>query len=133
MGEAEWYDYDIDDEERNDPDCINKMPDWAKDIFNRIERMLRIAKIELKILKVADTGSCYCYFENKQYLGKLRIANHREREKYGYRWQVRTDINKPKVVENKGHKQYFYDQNNLHELVNHIINYNRKALSNQSA
>ena len=119
-----------------DPNHINNLsafhsydefPDWIKDVTVRLHRMLKIAKIPMKLITVAKSGTVYYEFPENDHLGKLRIGNHRERKQYGYRWQIRSDIKIPRVVENKGHKQFLYNPEKLFEMANHIINYDRKA------
>ena len=43
--------------------------------------------------KSADRGSYYIHFNNlpNSLTHKLRVSNHNERERYGYKWQLRLD------------------------------------------
>lgn len=89
-----------------------------------------LAKLKDKSIKGhihchAKSGSVYVVFENSK-LGKLRIGDHSERKKYGYRWNIRIDITEYYVDGSKGHNQYFYPLSQIDRLVDHIFNYNRK-------
>ncbi len=74
------------------------------------------------------TGSVYMEFDMPE-MGKLRIGDHNERERYGYRWQLRLDQKEDSmVVKRKGHKQFFYSVDNLDGMVSHILNYRAAIL-----
>lgn len=77
------------------------------------------------IIAKAATGSVYIGFNDLPEIGMLRIGNHPERSAYGYRWHLRSDMAKPMVLNNKGHKQYFYPVDQADRLVKHMGNYRR--------
>jgi hypothetical protein len=92
-------------------------------IMKELRKMLKEKGLETQDVKVAATGSCYFRFKDDR-IGKVRIGDHNERERYGYRWQVRIgQASDFKVDSDKGHKRYFYSSNNLKAMVQHILNY----------
>lgn len=98
-----------------------------KEIAQDIIEKLRVHCIKASIFKVAQTGSVYVHFDNPK-LGKLRVGDHKEKKSLGYRWQLRTDIITSKVIQDKGHNQFFYPEDEVPQLVAHIKNYYNKIL-----
>ena len=98
-----------------------------KDIADELKRMFHERGITLKYWKLAKSGSCYLYFPCLTDMGQVRIGDHEERSKYGYRWQIRTDLEEmQKVNTNKRHNQYYYSSENLEGAVDHMTNYYNK-------
>ena len=95
--------------------------DTARDLI----ALLAKNGISAFIFKVAQTGSVYVHFTNSK-IGKLRVGDHDEKINLGYRWQLRLDIDKHYVINDKGHNQFFYPVAMIENLVNHINNYRRK-------
>jgi len=90
--------------------------------FSLLRRALDKKGIQLKIITKACSGSIYAEFEDRR-MGKVRIGDHHERSRYGYRWQLRTDI-KDYYDENiKGHLQFFYPVSQIDKMSLHIFNY----------
>lgn len=58
--------------------------------------------------------SIYIHFENlpQQLTHKLRVSDHAERERYGYKWQLRID-GLPSVEERKQFSIYFDNTDSL--------------------
>lgn len=77
------------------------------------------------IFKITDTGSIYIHFKH-QGIGKLRIGDHQESTRYGYRWQLRTDKTGIWTDGRKGHRQFYYGSDRVGDLVRHIMNYAMK-------
>lgn len=75
-----------------------------------------------------DRHSVYIHFNKlpKGMTHKLRVSNHPEREKYGYKWQLRLD-GIPPVREHKQYSRYFDD---VAQLVNAFDNYYKKVEEN---
>lgn len=68
-----------------------------------------------KIWHRAATGSIYIKFPHWM-LGSIRIGDHNKREKYKYRFEVRTDL-EPAGVVIKNKNTYIYDPGALNLLV----------------
>ncbi len=98
-----------------------------KELAQNIILSLKIYNIEASIFKVAQSGSVYVHFGNTK-LGKLRVGDHKEKKSLGYRWQLRTDIITSKVIQDKGHNQFFYPEDEIPQLVSHIKNYYNKIM-----
>lgn len=81
------------------------------------------------IYKVADTGSIYIHFQHLG-IGKLRIGDHPESIRYGYRWQLRIDKLGTWMEGRKGHKQFFFGRDKVENLIRHIMNYAMKVEKN---
>ena len=62
----------------------------------------------------ANETSVYIHFHVTTH--KLRISNHAERKKYGYKWQLRVD-GIPKRKKQKIHSLYFDDFDKLVEAM----------------
>lgn len=101
-----------------------------KEIAQSLILSLKVYGIEAFIFKIAQTGSVYVHFENPK-LGKLRVGDHNEKSSLGYRWQLRTDITEPKVINDKGHNQFFYPVSQMPDMVNHIKNYYNKIVNSK--
>ena len=95
--------------------------------FSRLNKRLAHHDIELEIITVAQSGSVYCCFKDKPWLGKLRIGDHPEKICLGYRWHMRMDLQNPEVLDEKGHRQFLYSPAHYGEMCGHIINYDRKC------
>lgn len=95
-----------------------------KETTKQLQNMLKEAGIKTSIITEAKTGSTYVEFKDRPYMGKLRVGDHNERKRYGYRWQIRTDITESYIDKSKGHAQYFYAACDLEAAVKHIVNYN---------
>lgn len=95
----------------------------------KLTRLLAAANLPVEITAVAATGSTYLFFPKHPHMGKIRVGDHNERKRYGYRWQIRIDMNNKKkyVDKKKGHARYFYSDEALYDAVTHMIAYNRKA------
>lgn len=93
-----------------------------KEVLNKLKDELNKEGIISEVVSIATTGSSYLRFPNND-IGGLRIGDHPERRRYGYRWQLRTDIDKPYIDRKKGHNQYFYPVTSIKELVNKIKQY----------
>ena len=70
-------------------------------------------------------------FKDKR-MGKCRFGDHNERSRYGYRWQIRTDIEEPYVSKGKGHKQFFFPAAKLEDAAEKMIQYYNAIRRNNS-
>lgn len=69
----------------------------------------------------ARKTSYYIKFKDDR-LGSLRVSDHNSRARYFYRWELRFDLEKEKVI-NKKHNQFFYPVSMMEKLVSHMRNY----------
>jgi hypothetical protein len=93
------------------------------EVEHRLVTLMKNAGLKPILVKRAMSGSVYYRFADER-LGKLRIGDHNERERYGYRWQVRLDLEEPSRIDtSKGHRRFFYRADNLKDLVRHMRNY----------
>lgn len=90
--------------------------------------MLRIGGLEIQQDAESLNDSTYFSFPDAPHMGKIRVADHKELKKYGYRWQIRVDFKDKMVNDAKGHRRFYYPANLLHEAVNHMLNYHRACL-----
>lgn len=101
------------------------------DILERLIFLLSERGIKASLFKKAQSGSIYMEFEDPR-MGKCRIGDHKERDKYGYRWHVRMDITEYFIFVGKGHNQFFYPVSRLEDAVDHMKNYQEMILKNSS-
>ena len=99
------------------------------DIALALLEKIHQAGLKAKIFKVAKSGSVYIHFADSR-MGKVRVGTHNERERYGYRWQIRLDVVTPFTINDKGHKQFFYSAFDLQPAVDHMIAYKVSILRN---
>lgn len=78
--------------------------------------------------KSANGVSIYIHFKKLPagLTHKLRISNHNERSRYGYKWQLRWDNGK---IEKKPYSRYFSDPK---ELANAFHTYYHKVTESQN-
>ncbi len=84
-----------------------------------------LAKFEPRIYNRAATGSLYIKFELIPH--SLRVGDHRGRQKYRYRWNLRDDIAKS-FVNNNGHEMRHYPMHELEAMVQDMYQYYRKEV-----
>lgn len=95
----------------------------AEDLYHKLQTELKYRGIEIHRIAAAQTGSVYIGFDVSG-MGKLRIGDHEERERYGYRWQIRLDQKNDYIIkESKGHRQYFYSPKSIYRLIDHLCSY----------
>lgn len=107
---------------------------YKKEI-REMDNILNIVFDKLKLLEpykyhVSLNGSTYIKFDNAN-IGSLRISDHKEREKYGYRWNLRFDIKEKRIVDDRKYKQYYYPLLMTEELCKHMINFDKKIEENK--
>lgn len=81
--------------------------------------MKRLAKYEpFTFARSKERSSVYIHFRNlpNGLEHKLRISNHEERERYGYKWQLRLDGVPPRALQ-KYRRRYF---SSIDDLVRHF-------------
>ena len=84
-----------------------------------------VHKIDLNIVTVAESGSIYLEFDDFR-MGKVRIGDHDERKRYGYKWQIRTDMDEILIDKQKGHNRFFYPAVRVRGAAHHMSNYLKK-------
>ena len=93
----------------------------------QVMRQLQALLLERGIRTVVTTqskhGSCYLFCKGPKTMGKIRVGDHKERGRYGYRWQIRTDFNGHLVDDSKGHRRFFYGADSLEDAARHMTNY----------
>ena len=86
---------------------------------------------ELEILQpyiyhTAQTGSIYIKFDAAN-IGSLRIGDHKGRDKYKYRWNLRTDIEESSIDSTNKHKRYYYPMDEIDDMTHHMENFAKKV------
>ena len=99
-------------------------------LMKQLRDLLLEEGLKTKVVSVAKSGSCYVAFHDVR-MGKIRIGNHNERERYGYRWQIRHDAKAFQILKEKGHKQFIYPPTMLEDAVAHMKNYHAKIRRDQ--
>jgi len=79
-------------------------------------------RIKASIVSIAKTGSIYIKFK-EQRMGKIRIGGHNKRKRYGYKWQLRTDINEAFEDYDKGHRRFFFPITQYKKAVDRMVSY----------
>lgn len=82
---------------------------------------LLISRLEAKGIKayiwhVATTGSIYIRFE-EQRMSSVRIGDHDGREKYKYKWNLRSDIKKEFMQKEDGIWRLYFPLNAVDSLL----------------
>jgi len=96
---------------------------------SELQKRLRTIGLNTSIVAKATTGSCYLSFDDER-MGKVRVGDHKERDRYGYRWQIRTDISEPYTDVSKGHKQFFFPFTRIDSVVKSMEGYYKGILRN---
>ena len=78
--------------------------------------------LEPYIYHKSKSNSIYIKFQNAS-VGSLRIGNHKERDRYSYRWNLRHDYTEKKIVDQQKFKQYYYPVGSIYMMCQHIINF----------
>ena len=68
------------------------------------------------------TSSYYIKFELEG-MRSLRVGDHNGKAKYGYKWNLRSDIDKSYTDESRGFKQFFYHISDFKKMIEHMIRY----------
>lgn len=98
---------------------------------DELRARLAAAGMETEVVSRAATGSVYLKFADDR-MGKIRVGDHDERERYGYRWQIRGDIRVPYVDDAKGHRRFFFPPTHLDVAVRRMIRYRDTIIRNSS-
>jgi hypothetical protein len=90
-----------------------------------LEEKLALFGLKLELITEAASGSCYLAFQGDSMnrMGKIRIGDHPERQCYGYRWQIRLDIDSAFEDSSKGHRQFFYPATALDDAVAEMVSW----------
>ena len=91
------------------------------------EQAVEIVLSELKplgayIFHKAKTDSVYVKFEDKR-IGSLRIGDHDGREKYKYRWNLRSDMVTERVIKDNHVRRFYFPINKTYTLCKAIKGY----------
>lgn len=86
-------------------------------IANRLLKLLNREGLGAYIWHKATTKSCYIRFEDSR-LGSIRIADHNGREKYQYKFNVRTDISRSYIDREKW--RFYYIPEDIDKCVERI-------------
>jgi len=84
-----------------------------------VVKKLKAQGIEAHIYNVAQTGSIYIRFARKEFCS-LRIGDHDGREKYKYKFNLRSDIENFYEEIDKNIRRYYYPFSDVDELVQSI-------------
>lgn len=76
------------------------------------------------IYHIATTGSIYIRF-NDDRMGSIRIGDHRNIDKYKYRYNVRFDFNKIKITKEDGKWRHFYPPSEINKLIEELVKRNQ--------
>lgn len=68
------------------------------------------------------TNSHYMKFRDRR-LGSLTVRDHPGRKKYHYKWNLILGYDGEKIIKKDGVTRYYYNQNQILQLCNHIKNY----------
>lgn len=97
------------------------------DMAHQVLNALRDQGIEGYIYhKAVTTESVYVKFEDQR-LCSLRIGDHDGKERYRYKWNLRSDYTKFKVKIDNGIKRFFFPWEEWSRLVDRIVEYKRNA------
>ena len=68
------------------------------------------------------TSSLYLKFEDTR-LGSLTVRDHKGRAKYRYKWNLISGYDGENVVMDKGVRRFFYNFDQVDQIIEHIKNY----------
>jgi len=88
-------------------------------------RELEKAGLEPCSHNLALTGNFYVKFKCKE-LRSLRMGDYPGRQKYAYKWNLRSDIEENHTEIDRGCTRFYYRTDNLKEMIEHMINYKNK-------
>jgi len=95
--------------------------------LDKVRTVLSQHGIKTKIIAQARSDSQYLEITNKNLqkrkVGKIRIGDHPERSRYGYRWQIRTDIQEVYPSMEKGHIQFFFPPSQIDHMAKMILKF----------
>ena len=105
----------------------------AASIADTLIKELDTRGIKARVRKLSQSGSVYIGFDDTR-IGQLRIGDHNERDRYGYRWQVRLDLERstPYTDSEKGHSRFFYSAYQLPEIAERIKKYHEAIIRNST-
>ncbi|HYE38181.1 hypothetical protein [Methylocaldum sp.] len=98
-------------------------------IAQELRKRLEAYGIKTEIKTIAAWGSIYITCEDSR-MGQIRIGDHDERDRYGYRWQVRTDLEEIAIDTSKGHRRFFYPPSELAAMAKRMKQYHIRILEN---
>lgn len=81
----------------------NKYKGYAYDLVNQCNEI----GIQAYIYHVAMTGSVYIRFKDRL-LGSIRIGDHTGKEKYRYKFNIRDDMKKFSVKNDRGVRRFYF-------------------------
>jgi hypothetical protein len=81
---------------------------------------------------ISQRGSCYFEFTELPQMGKVRVGDHNERGRYGYRWQIRLDKEGHWEDTTKAHKRFFFGADSLDKAVARMVRYSETIIRSMS-
>ena len=97
----------------------------SNQVKKQILKALKNKGIKAVLYYRAASGSIYIRFACKA-LGSIRIADHKGRDKYHYKWNLRADIENHHTETNNKGSQFFYAFTEIEDMAQHISNYYHK-------
>jgi hypothetical protein len=91
-----------------------------EEIFNRIMELLKKHDIIVSYYKSIKTSSIYIKLDYGVANG-IRIADHRGKHKYRYRYNVMIDLEKNHLDTDRGFKRYYFKPSDINKLILQII------------
>lgn len=88
----------------------------AKDLIENLNN----ENLDAYIHHIAKTGSAYIKFKDER-MGSIRIGDHDGRERYRYRFNLRSDISKRYVEEDRGIFRYYCPIHQINLLLVDIM------------
>lgn len=97
-------------------------------VMRKLRAMLDTRGVKTQVISSAKTGSTYLRFltsdgREDTRMGKIRIGDHAERQRYCFRWQIRLDIPESYTDMQKNNPRFFYSPKRLMGAVNHMLQY----------
>lgn len=88
--------------------------------MNLSKLLLELKDLKPYIYHTATTGSIYIKFEDSSY-GSLRIGTHPGREKYTYKWNLRSDIEEFYEEVDRGVIRRYYPYKDINRMVKDLL------------
>lgn len=75
-------------------------------------------------------GSYYIKFEDTR-LRSVRVGDHDGRERYRYKWNLRSDLDKADIQMDKGCRRFYFPLSQIEGMANRIKKYHNTILKNE--
>lgn len=90
-------------------------------IAKKLVQSLNDKGIKCYIYHQSKYNSVYVKFEDER-MRSVRIADHKGREKYKYKFNLRADVPRYKCTIDRGVKRHYYPENKWKVMRKHLIN-----------